>query len=82
MAIFTNMKYNATKAILISVCLILACSSDSEADSNVYNPGDNVDETDRPRIVELDVSRCPREGSGCSGAFLCQRGSAPQSSKL
>lgn len=55
MAIFTNMKYNATKAILISVFLILACSSDSEADSNVSNPGDNGDENNLAVVITLAV---------------------------
>ena len=55
MAIFTDMKYNATKAILISVCLILACSSDSEADSSVSNPGGNGDENNLAVVITLAV---------------------------
>ena len=70
MAIFTNMKYNATKAILISVCLILACSSDSEADSNVYNPGDNVDENNLVVVTTLPVGNIGSETAHGGGSIV------------
>ena len=70
MAIFTNMKYNATKAILISVCLILACSSDSEADSNVYNPGDNVDENNLVFVTTLPVGNIGSETAHGGGSIV------------
>ena len=70
MAIFTNMKYNATKAILISVCFILACSSDSEADSNVYNPGDNVDENNLVVVTTLPVGNIGSETAHGGGSIV------------
>ena len=70
MAIFTNMKYNATKAILISVCLILACSSDSEADSNFYNPGDNVDENNLVVVTTLPVGNIGSETAHGGGSIV------------
>ena len=64
------MKYNATKAILISVCLIFACSSDSEADSNVYNPGDNVDENNLVVVTTLPVGNIGSETAHGGGSIV------------
>lgn len=60
------MIYNATKLALISICLTLACNSDSEADSNVSNLGGNGDGNNQLVVTTLPI--------GNIGSYTAQGG--------
>ena len=60
------MIYNATKLALISICLTLACNSDSEADSNVSNSGENGDGNNQVVVTTLPI--------GNIGSYTAQGG--------
>ena len=60
------MIYNATKLALISICLTLACDSDSEADSNVSNLGGNGDGNNQLVVTTLPI--------GNIGSYTAQGG--------
>ena len=60
------MIYNATRLALISICLILACNSDSEADSNVSNSGENGDGNNQVVVTTLPI--------GNIGSYTAQGG--------
>ena len=60
------MIYNATKLALISICLTLACNSDSEADSNISNSGENGDGNNQLVVTTLPI--------GNIGSYTAQGG--------
>ncbi|MEC8724478.1 MAG: hypothetical protein VXX60_05670 [Bacteroidota bacterium] len=49
------MIYNATKLALISICLTLACNSDSEADSSIFNSAENGDGNNQVVVTTLTI---------------------------